>query len=125
MDGSNGISYNNESSTSTDKLRYPRPFAFDKAKSTCENSHATLITIDSELDGRFLASMFNKSASLWIGLERNEHGGWVWFDQSPVSYTAWLTDEPDSTHNCAVANELGFWKTQEGIGNEKVAGCQK
>ena len=72
----------------------------DNAQETCEKRQGTLITIHSDLDRRFLASLTQdqdlSSSSHWIGLTRNEYGGFGWFDESGLDFTAWEIGAPDN-----------------------------
>ena len=55
-----------------------------------------LASIHDDDERRFLASVDEWDGDSWIGLKRNENGGFEWIDNSPVDYTSWRDGEPNN-----------------------------
>ena len=55
-----------------------------------------LASIHDDNERRFLASVDEWDGDSWIGLKRNENGGFEWIDNSPVDYTSWRDGEPNN-----------------------------
>ena len=91
-------------------------YNFQDAEKTCaEFSGAKLASIHSDEERRFIASVDEWDGDSWIGLKRNENGGFEWIDDSPLDYTSWSDGEPNNggssgtAENCANTNGQGFW----------------
>ena len=69
------------------------------AQSHCQRYHrSNLVTITSDTDNEIVSSMC-RHMSCWIGFnDRTSEGDWVWVDETPVSFTAWSSGEPNHDH---------------------------
>ncbi|XP_072020401.1 macrophage mannose receptor 1-like [Amphiura filiformis] len=82
---------------------------------------AKLASIHSVAENNFISKNARTAfgtSSIWIGLNRNDDGGFVWDDDSPVDYVNWANDEPNgdmSGQNCVEMydNEYGQWNDDD------------
>ena len=57
---------------------------------------AKLVSIHDDNERRFIASVDSWDGDSWIGLKRNDNGGFEWIDGSPLDYTSWGDGEPNN-----------------------------
>ena len=64
--------------------------------SRCDLIRIKLASIHDDDERRFLASVDEWDGDSWIGLKRNDQGGFEWIDNSPLDYTSWADGEPNN-----------------------------
>ncbi|XP_033123572.1 snaclec coagulation factor IX/factor X-binding protein subunit A-like [Anneissia japonica] len=85
---------------------------WDEAEKDCsssENSQSHLVSIESEDENQFVATLWQTynnelvgfGFTYWIGLKKSGTT-WSWSDNSPYQYNNWSTGEPNNpeTENC-------------------------
>jgi len=88
---------------------------WDSAKGVNDKCHelgAEVVSIHSDSERRFVTDL--AKGTVWIGLHRNDQGGFEWSDETGLDYQAWKPGEPNNgggwtEENCAIADETGFW----------------
>jgi surface polysaccharide O-acyltransferase-like enzyme len=84
--------------------------SFDDATSQCEKLGAHLVVLETEAEHDTVLAGFKELSqeSFWIGLtDREREGHWVWSDDSPLTYDAWVQGQPDDyrgQEDCAQNN---------------------
>ncbi|KAF7657747.1 hypothetical protein LDENG_00022320 [Lucifuga dentata] len=93
---------------------------FQEAKKACEDSRATLITINNRFEQAFANSLvFGRSGdSFWIGLHNQGNPGtFYWLSRDDVSFTNWNRDQPVNINGGCVSMATGFatglWEVRE------------
>ncbi|XP_053299336.1 C-type mannose receptor 2 [Pleuronectes platessa] len=82
---------------------------FDKARKSCEEQGAFLVTITNRFEQAFANSLLfgRLGDSLWIGLH-DQSGSFRWLSGDEVTYTNWNRDEPVNVHGGCVSMATGF-----------------
>lgn len=69
---------------------------FDDASRHCEGEGATLVTIPSEREQKFLLSrLSDATTNVWIGITRRPDRSLGWTDGTPLRYTNWIWGQPN------------------------------
>jgi hypothetical protein len=85
------------------------------ADSACKAVNAHLVTLNSEAENSYIASMIPSNyMRAWIGLtDAGTEGNWRWVTGEPLSYTSWSAGEPnnyDGAENWAhIYQGSGMW----------------
>ncbi|XP_017538271.2 macrophage mannose receptor 1-like [Pygocentrus nattereri] len=77
------------------------------AQKHCRETYTDLATIESQEEMNALIAVLNGTASdFWIGMNYNTN--WAWSDGSAMSYTYWMSGEPNNigVENCAKFSNL-------------------
>ena len=71
-----------------------------------------LVSIKDQQIGDFLHNLYHERA--WIGARRSktDNAQFVWGDETPVSYTSWMSGEPNNDNEGCVINN---WKPKQWI----------
>ena len=101
--------------TGHDGFCYIKRADMDLAKGVNDKCHelgAEMVSVHSDSERRFVTQL--AQGQVWIGLHRNEEGGFEWTDETGLDFQAWKPGEPNNgggwgEENCAVADETGFW----------------
>ena len=106
----------------------PTSYNFNGAVDACSQMEgAKLASVHSDAERRFLSSI--DKGDKWIGMARNEQGGFEWIDGSGVDYEAWQKGEPNNGswdgENCVIQNGQGFWNDVSCDGTWADAICRK
>lgn len=100
------------------------------AQTFAQNLGANLVSIQSQTENDCIVSSLvnlglnSVSDVIWIGHnDEATEGTFVWYDQSPVTYTNWAVAEPNNTNgneDCVQIYPDGFWNDLPcGIGNAR------
>ena len=76
------------------------PRTWTDANAHCQSMQAQLVSIHDNATNNFLISQTQQNNmgwySFWTGLnDRNQEGGYSWFDGSSLQFTSWATQEPN------------------------------
>jgi hypothetical protein len=91
---------------------------FQEAEKFCESINATMISIHSAEENKFIRSYVEQqpeySTKVWIGLKRNISQGFRWIDKSPFDYSKWSINQPDNVgkgepYSEMLINGYGLW----------------
>lgn len=72
---------------------------WDAARGECDDTGGHLVAIETEEEQTLLARHF--SVDFWLGARRDSQGGFVWFDGSKVTFSAFAPGEPNGTAGAA------------------------
>lgn len=85
----------------------PQSMTGSQAQAFAQNLGANLVSIQSAQENQCILSSLNainQTGTIWIGLnDEAVEGTFVWYDQSPVTYTNWAPGEPNNqggSENC-------------------------
>ncbi|XP_790560.4 macrophage mannose receptor 1 [Strongylocentrotus purpuratus] len=108
----------------------------------CDTKDATLLTVHNEDENDFILRQLSKRSAagdltgphveaegdLWLGVTRNDEGGFEYLDGEPVNYVNWGTGEPHDgqSTDCVVMQSdiVGHWATSQ-CGVVMKYGCKK
>ena len=81
----------------------PQSMTGSQAQAFAQNLGANLVSIQSLAENNCILTALNtlgQTGTIWIGLNDEQvEGTFVWYDQSPVSYTNWAPGEPNNSGN--------------------------
>jgi len=109
----------------------PQSMTGSESQAYAESLGANLVSIQSQEENDCLLAALNaigQTGIIWIGLnDEAVEGEFVWYDQSPVTYTNWATGEPNNSggnEDCVqiypTGSEPGKWNDLPcDIGNSK------
>ena len=91
--------------------------AWQEAREHCQMaSGGDLASIPDEDTNRFLQTLTQENADVWVGGHRSNNNGeeWVWSDKTPWKYTNWFKSQPDNlgedqTHLSFNFDKTGQW----------------
>ena len=91
--------------------------AWQEAHEHCQMaSGGDLASIPDEDTNRFLQTLTQENADVWVGGHRSNDNGedWVWSDETPWQYTNWFMGMPDylgevQTHLSFNIDKSGHW----------------
>ena len=79
----------------------PTSMTGNQAQSFAQSLGANLISVQSAQENQCMLDelvRLNQTGVIWIGLnDEAVEGTFVWYDQSPVTYTNWATNEPNNS----------------------------
>ncbi|XP_068277876.1 hepatic lectin-like isoform X2 [Nyctibius grandis] len=94
-------------SFSTETMSWP------DAKESCADQGAHLVTVNSELEQKFLKDNINRSSTYWLGVtDQLEEGIWVWTtgEQTSISYwNTWKENKDRDQKDCGSIGPDGIW----------------
>jgi len=82
---------------------------WDVSRQACEDQAGDLAVITSSEEAEFIKQSFDGATmdNVWVGLnDLDVEGTFEWIDGSPVSYTEWITGEPNDTSMLEDCTEL-------------------
>ena len=89
--------------------------AWQEAREHCQMaSGGDLASIPDEDTNRFLQTLTQEEANIWVGGHRIDGEDWVWSDETPWQYTNWFQGKPDNlgglqTHLSFNIDKSGHW----------------
>lgn len=94
----------------------PSPNSGSSAQAYAETFGANLISIQDAAENECIINELNRigqSGVIWIGFnDEQTEGSFVWYDQSPITYTNWAPGEPNNTggnEDCTQIYPDGMW----------------
>ncbi|XP_070537336.1 C-type mannose receptor 2-like [Ptychodera flava] len=70
--------------------------SWPEAAYECGQIGGALLTMGSEAENAYIQNILKENnLNIWLGLKRNDDGGFSWTDGKPVSYTKWAPGEPN------------------------------
>ena len=79
------------------------------AKSHCESIGYNLAIIENEEERR-LASTFSVYGFLWIGIQRNSNGEFIYSNGEKAQYLYWRNGQPTGTYNGEATDCVDIWE---------------
>ena len=106
--------------------------AWQEAREHCQMaSGGDLASIPDEDTNRFLQTLTQENADVWVGGHRSNDNGeeWVWSDETPWHYSNWFEGMPDylggvQTHLSFNIDESGHWDDDSAF-EEKSFVCSR
>ncbi|XP_046569111.1 brevican core protein-like [Haliotis rubra] len=93
---------------------YTRGSPWLKARRSCRNKGADLVTVKDETKQREVASFMMQYQTVWIGLHDQLHSNtFLWVDGSPLIYTAWEPGQPSHSFRWRQENCVQISHTQQ------------
>ncbi|XP_039999699.1 macrophage mannose receptor 1-like [Xiphias gladius] len=90
-----------------------QPMTWIEAKKHCEDDGASLASLRNGWSQSYVELMSQSlNASLWIGLNKNQTGGYFrYIDGWHMGFTHWGENEPSTDRPCVYVDVYGKWKT--------------
>ncbi|XP_019969273.2 macrophage mannose receptor 1b [Paralichthys olivaceus] len=90
-----------------------RNLTWDNAKTNCEGERAHLVSLRTEWTQAYVELLaMNLKAPLWIGLNKQQTGGYFkYIDGWHINFANWAEDEPSRNRPCVYMDLDGKWKT--------------
>ncbi len=102
----------------------PLELTWTNAFNDCANYPTyRLIMLEDAAEAAWLRTQI--TGKWWIGLnDINVEGTWVWSDNSPLTYSAWKSGEPNNSggEDCAETDDVGW--NDEGCGEVRAYVCE-
>uniref|UniRef100_A0A8C6L8C7 Mannose receptor, C type 1b n=1 Tax=Nothobranchius furzeri TaxID=105023 RepID=A0A8C6L8C7_NOTFU len=102
--------------------------SMEDARQFCQQSHADLVSINSKEENIFLWKQVGPGyGSYYIGLSVDLDGSFWWMDGTPVTYTRWDEDQPNTNsfdQNYKRDVFTGYWRTSN-CGREFMFICKR
>jgi hypothetical protein len=90
--------------------------SWHKARAQCRTAGMDLVSISSSTTGAMLYTkvkeLLPSATAYYAGLtDRAQEGQWAWIGGADLTFTDWLTGEPDGgrSHNCGQVLSTGKW----------------
>ncbi|XP_070535732.1 macrophage mannose receptor 1-like [Ptychodera flava] len=90
-----------------------RAGSWSAAAYECDKMGGYLVTIDDEDENSYIYKKISDSyMNIWLGLTRNELGGFEWVDNTPLDYTNWAPGEPNNADDIEGCGEM-YYRSNE------------
>ncbi|XP_072020262.1 macrophage mannose receptor 1-like [Amphiura filiformis] len=93
--------------------------SWPEAEYQCERFGATVASVHSRQENEFIRKLVDGDWNdIWLGLHRDDDGGFMWHDGTPVDYANWALGEPTLDNNgqseqCVELWSNGYWNDIE------------
>ncbi|XP_077993134.1 macrophage mannose receptor 1-like [Glandiceps talaboti] len=80
-----------------------------EASYECDKKGGYLVTIGDEDENNYIEKVIAGAyANIWLGLTRNDEGGFRWVDDMALDYTRWAPGEPNNANDGEDCGEMFF-----------------
>ena len=84
--------------------------SYAEASYECDKIGGYVVTIDDADEQSYIENIiYESSMNIWLGLDRNDYGGFEWVDNSPLDYTKWGPGEPNNADNIEDCVEMYYY----------------
>jgi len=85
--------------------------SWSDCRAYCETLGTKIVSIHSEMENTYIHNVCGEKCA--IGFLRESYYRWAWLDRSPVDYTNWCSNEPDSGDYALISytSSDGCWRS--------------
>ncbi|XP_072021157.1 lymphocyte antigen 75-like [Amphiura filiformis] len=99
-----------------------RAMSWENAQQECQDNFGTdLVSVHSHAEQEYVMSMASSlysASTLWLGMQADSDGSFMWIDDSLVDYVKWNSGQPSMSHCVEMSlHHGGEWSTDDCMDN--------